>query len=77
MGIAYIYRVIVSLSTMKPKRNYEAGYLPKIQYHNERLQVALNREVINLEEVERYASSLNYFIARQREVYGRLEQLYS
>jgi hypothetical protein len=61
---------------MRQKRNYESGYLPKIQYHNERLQVALNRDVIDLEEVERYVSSLNYFVARQKEVYGRLEQLY-
>jgi hypothetical protein len=63
---------------MKQKKNrYENGYLPKIQYHNERLQEALNREVIDIDEVERYASSLNYFVARQKEVYGRLEQLYS
>jgi hypothetical protein len=62
---------------MKQKRNYESGYMPKIQYHNERLQEALNRDVIDLEEVQRYASSLNYFVSRQREVYGRLEQLYS
>lgn len=65
---------------MKQNRNhnrYENGYLPKIQYHNERLQEALGREIIDLEEVERYASSLNYFVARQKEVYGRLEQLYS
>lgn len=63
---------------MKQKQNrYENGYLPKIQYHNERLQEALKREIIDIEEVERYASSLNYFIARQKEVYGRLEQLYS
>ena len=61
---------------MRQKRNYESGYLPKIQYHNERLQEALNRDVIDLEEVERYVSSLHYFVARQREVYGRLEQLY-
>ena len=62
---------------MRPKRNYESGYLPKIQYHNERLQEALQREIIDIEEVERCVSSLHYFVARQKEVYGRLEQLYS
>jgi len=61
----------------KRKNKHANGYMPKIQYHNERLQVALNREIIDLEEVERYASSLNYFVARQKEVYERLEQLYS
>ena len=52
-------------------RKYENGYLPKIQYHNERLQVALGRDVVDFEEVERYVSSLNYFVARQKEVYGK------
>jgi len=51
--------------------------MAKIEYHNERLQEALNREIVDLDEVERYASSLTYFIGRQKEVYGRLNQLYS
>jgi len=59
------------------KKTYENGYMAKIEYHNERLQEALNREIVDLDEVERYASSLTYFIGRQKEVYGRLNQLYS
>jgi len=68
---------ILDYELPKRKNKYANGYMPKIQYHNERLQAALNREIIDIEEVERYVSSLNYFVARQKEVYGRLEQLYS
>lgn len=47
---------------------YENGYLPKIQYWNERLENALGRGDIRMAEMA--SMKLRYFTERQAEVYG-------
>jgi hypothetical protein len=49
-------------------RNYENGYLPKIEYWQYKLNKAV--EALDTEGVTYAASKLNYFIGRQAEVYG-------
>ena len=49
-------------------RNYENGYLPKIEYWQYKLNKAV--EALDAEGVTYTASKLAYFIGRQAEVYG-------
>ena len=48
------------------KRQYENGYLPKIQYWNEQFGIKMNEG--NLDDAQHCLNKMNYFIIRQKEL---------
>lgn len=80
---SYIYYVIVgdatnaNLNDMGKRyygNRYENGYAEKIGYWKYKLNKAI--EALDAEGIEFATARLTYFVKRQVEVYGRLENIY-
>ena len=56
------------------RKSYENGYAEKIGYWKYKLNKAI--EALDAEGIEFASARLAYFVKRQVEVYGRLEQIY-